>query len=73
MSGENTITRLSGIKPESFPKIIRFTIFIVFVFFILKSIRKISNFFNIDSNSAYTYFAWFSILLFFFVFLPIRK
>ena len=56
-----------------FPKYVRFIVFTVFVFFVLKSIRKISVFFNINSNSTYTYFAWFSILMFLFVILPVKK
>lgn len=55
------------------PKYLRFIIFIVFVFFILKTIYKISEFFNINTKSSHTYFIWFSILLFFFVLLPIKK
>lgn len=55
------------------PKYVRFIVFIIFVFFVLKSIRKISMFFNINPNSTYTYFAWFSILMFLFVILPVKK
>jgi len=54
-------------------KYIRTTIFIVFVFFILKSLGKILEFFSIDSTSLYTYFFWYSILLFFFVILPVQS
>ena len=57
----------------SVPKYVRFISFVVFVFFVLKSIRKISLFFNINSNTTYTYFAWFSILMFLFVVLPVKK
>ncbi len=60
-------------KNANIPKYARFLIFIVFVFFILHSIQKISDFFNINSNTGYTYFIWVSILLFMFVILPIRK
>ena len=57
----------------NFPKYVRFIVFVVFVFFIFHSIQKISDFFSINSKSGYTYFIWFSILMFLFVLLPIRR
>lgn len=68
---ENTWRKIN-VKVD-IPKYVRFIVFIVFVFFILKSIRKISLFFNINSNSTYTYFAWFTVLMFLFVILPVKK
>lgn len=55
------------------PKYTRFIIFMVFVFLVLNAIYKISNFFNVESSSTYTYFIWFSLLLFLFVILPIKR
>tara|TARA_Y100000389_G_C17127757_1_gene348676 strand:+ start:69 stop:401 length:333 start_codon:yes stop_codon:yes gene_type:complete len=54
-------------------KYIRTTIFVVFVFFILRTLGKILDFFSIDSTSVHTYFFWYSILLFFFVILPVKS
>lgn len=55
------------------PKYTRFIIFMVFVFLVLNAIYEISNFFNVESSSTYTYFIWFSLLLFLFVILPIKR
>lgn len=57
----------------TFPKYMRFIIFMVFVFLVLNAIYEISNFFNVESSSTYTYFIWFSLLLFLFVILPIKR
>lgn len=54
-------------------KYIRAIIFVVFVFFILRTLGKILDFFSIDSTSVHTYFFWYSILLFFFVILPVKS
>lgn len=56
-----------------FPKYVRFIIFIVFVFLVLETIFKIMQFFNINSKTGFTYFIWFSLLLFLFVVLPIKR
>lgn len=57
----------------NFPKYLRFIIFVVFVFLVLETVYKISEFFNINTKSSNTYFIWFSLLLFLFVLLPIKK
>ena len=56
-----------------FPKYLRFIIFFVFVFFIFTTVEKISEFFNVNSRTSYTYVVWSSLLLFFFAILPVRK
>uniref|UniRef100_A0A6C0KZ17 Uncharacterized protein n=1 Tax=viral metagenome TaxID=1070528 RepID=A0A6C0KZ17_9ZZZZ len=70
MEQENVSWRKTNVN---IPKYARFLIFIVFVLFILHSIQKISDFFNINHNTSYTYFIWVSILFFLFAILPIRK
>ena len=54
-------------------KYIRTVIWVVFSIFILQSVRKILQFFNINASSVYTYMFWCSILLFFFVILPVQS
>lgn len=67
-------TRESGSAVNvTIPKYMRFIIFMVFVFLVLNAIYEISNFFNVESSSTYTYFIWFSLLLFLFVILPIKR
>lgn len=74
MAEEKTNDSRSWSKMElHFPKYMRFAIFVAFVFFIFHSIQKISEFFNINSEASYTYFIWFSLLMFLFVLLPIRR
>ena len=73
MSNEKTIPPSDSKVNINFPKYLRFIIFAVFVFLLLETIYKISDFFNINSKSTFTYFIWFSLLLFLFVILPIER
>ena len=68
-----TVTESGSAVNVTIPKYMRLIIFMVFVFLVLNAIYEISNFFNVESSSTYTYFIWFSLLLFLFVILPIKR
>lgn len=60
-------------KKPKFNKMIRILIFLFFFIFIFKIIDKIFVFYNINRDSAYLYFIWFTLIFFLFVVLPLRK
>lgn len=60
-------------KNSTYPRYIRFIIFIIMTVFVFVSIQKISDFFGIDYRSSYAYFLWASLLMFLFVMLPIER
>ena len=54
-------------------KFTKLLIFLFVYFLIFKTIDRILVFFNLHKDVGYSYFTWITILLFFFVLLPIRK
>lgn len=54
-------------------KFTKILIFLFVYFLIFKTIDRILVFFNLHKDVGYSYFTWITILLFFFVLLPIRK
>lgn len=69
----NTIKQ-SVIKNSSMlNKFTKLLIFLFVYFLIFKTIDRILVFFNLHRDIGYSYFTWITILLFFFVLLPIRK
>ena len=54
-------------------KFTKLLIFLFIYFLIFKTIDRILVFFNLHRDVGYSYFTWITILLFFFVLLPIRK
>ncbi len=60
-------------KKSTYPRYIRFIVFIIMTVFVFVSIQKISDFFDIDYRSSYAYFLWASLLMFLFVMLPIER
>lgn len=54
-------------------KFTKILIFLFVYFLIFKTIDRILVFFNLQKEVGYSYFTWITILLFFFVLLPIKK
>lgn len=51
----------------------RILLFLFIFFFIFKIINHILTFFDISQNIGYGYFIWFSILIFLFALLPLKR